>query len=83
MIAEEEAACKFAEVPITTSFKPVSEVMNPTTPVISESITKKPVAMFPIGKKIGNICAGIFKPEATKNPEKPITILHSEIRKKL
>lgn len=33
---------------------PVREVMNPTTPAISENIMNIPVAAFPIGKYIGN-----------------------------
>lgn len=43
---------------------PVSEVVNPTTPATREKITKKPVVMFPIGKYIGNIRAGMDKTDA-------------------
>lgn len=36
----------------------------PTRPEMSEKMTKKPVAMFPIGKYIGNMRAGISKTDA-------------------
>jgi hypothetical protein len=45
-------------------FNPVTEVVNPTTPAIRVKIMKKPVVMFPIGKYIGNIRAGVVKTDA-------------------
>jgi hypothetical protein len=39
-------------------------VAMPTTPAMSEKMTKKPVAMFPTGRYIGNIRAGICKTDA-------------------
>lgn len=36
----------------------------PTTPARREKMTKKPVAMFPKGKYIGNIRAGIDRTDA-------------------
>jgi len=36
-------------------FNPVTDVVKPTTPAIRVKIMKKPVAMFPIGKYIGNM----------------------------
>lgn len=47
-------------------FNPVIEVVNPTTPAIRVKIMKKPVVMFPIGKYIGNILAGVVKTDAAK-----------------
>lgn len=53
------------------------EVAIPTTPARSEKITKKPVAIFPIGKYIGNIRAGIDKTDAVGG----IIGLHGKDRK--
>lgn len=36
----------------------------PTTPAMREQMMKKPLAMFPTGKYIGNMRAGIDKTDA-------------------
>lgn len=46
----------------------------PTRPAMSEKMTKKPVAMFPIGKYIGNMRAGISKTDAANAHMLPLVI---------
>lgn len=58
------AACKLGAFHWKMFCNPVSEVVNPTTPATRDKITKKPVVMFPIGKYIGNIRAGMDKTDA-------------------
>ncbi|CAK7332965.1 unnamed protein product [Dovyalis caffra] len=55
------AACKFGEFQWKTLLSPVIEEVKPTTPARRERMMKKPVAIFPIGKYIGNMRAGIDK----------------------
>lgn len=68
----EDAAAewRFGESHSRTFMIPVSEVAIPTTPAISEKITKKPVAMFPTGKYIGKIFAGRESTDAAINQRK-------------
>lgn len=72
--AETAAACKFGTFHSRTFCNPVMEVVNPTTPAIRENIMKNPVAIFPIGKYIGNIRAGIDNTDAA-NPHPHTYIL--------
>lgn len=53
-------------------FNPVTDVVKPTTPAIRVKIMKKPVVMFPIGKYIGNMWAGVVKTDAAN--VKPILV---------
>ena len=61
---EAAAACKLGAFQKATLLRPVSEVIMPTTPARRAKMTKKPVAIFPIGKYIGNMRAGIDKTDA-------------------
>ena len=58
------AACTLGRSPWKMLFIEEIDVVNPTTPAIREKIMKCPVAMFPIGKYIGNILAGTDKTDA-------------------
>lgn len=58
------AACKLGAFHWNMLLSPVNEVAQPTTPAMSVKMMKKPVAMFPIGKYIGNILAGRDKTDA-------------------
>lgn len=72
-IREEAAAeWRFGESHWRTLMIPVSDVAIPTTPAINVNITKKPVAMFPTGKYIGNIFAGSDSVDAAKYHKKKI-----------
>lgn len=64
---ETDAVCMFDAFHFVTLVIPVADVAIPTTPAIKAKITKNPVAMFPIGKYIGNKCAGIVNVEATNS----------------
>lgn len=65
VVREEAAAvCKLRASHWAILLSPVAEVAMPTTPAMSEKTTKKPVAMFPIGRYIGNMRAGICRTEA-------------------
>lgn len=57
-IEEAAAECKLGAVHWRMFLRPVTEVPMPTTPAIRANTTKKPVAMLPIGKYIGNRWAG-------------------------
>ncbi|KAK9288283.1 hypothetical protein L1049_016734 [Liquidambar formosana] len=61
---EAAAAFKLERFHWITLWIPVSEVVKPTTPARSEKMMKTPVAMFPIGKYIGNMRAGTDKIDA-------------------
>lgn len=63
---EAAAAPKLGASHRRTLLTPVTEVATPTTPAMREKITKRPVAMFPIGKYIGNMRAGIDNIDAAK-----------------
>lgn len=52
---ETAAAFKLETLLCRTLVRPVREVAIPTTPAMREKMTKKPVAVFPKGKYIGNI----------------------------
>lgn len=47
---EAAAACKLGVSHCITLFIPNNEETKPTTPAMSENMTKNPVAMFPKGK---------------------------------
>lgn len=58
------AECKCKAVPWETSLTLIVEVAIPTTPTRSATMRRNPVAMFPIGKYIGNIRAGTVRTDA-------------------
>lgn len=58
MVATEEAADKLSESQYRRWFNPEMADAIPATPAIKPNMTKNPVAAFPIGKAIGEKCAG-------------------------
>lgn len=57
-VAAEEAANELSEFQYRRWFKPEMADAIPITPASKENMTKNPVAAFPIGKAIGEKCAG-------------------------
>lgn len=78
---EKAAVCKLERFQRNTLWSPVNEVVNPTTPAKRDRITKKPVAMLPIGKYIGNIRAGIDSTEAVKCTQNNPQVIHASSQK--
>lgn len=70
------AACKLGASHSKMLSNPVNEVANPTTPAVREKITKKPVAMFPNGKYIGNMRAGVDKTDAANAEHNSTKLSH-------
>lgn len=65
VISEEAAAaCKLGRFHWITFWMQAIEVINPTTPAMREKMIRKPVAMFPNGKYIGNIRAEDVRTDA-------------------
>lgn len=58
MVAAEAAPGKLSAVQMRTWFKPAMQDAAPTTPAIKAKVTKNPVAALPIGKYMGEKCAG-------------------------
>lgn len=58
MMAAEAAACKLSIFQQRMWLNPERVDATPTTPAIKANTTKNPVAAFPIGKYIGEKCAG-------------------------
>lgn len=58
IIAAETAAGMLSRCHDRTWLTPAMAEATPTTPAIKENTTKNPVAAFPIGKYIGEKCAG-------------------------
>ena len=69
-MAAEAAAGKLSMSQKRRWFTPVMIDATPTTPAIKENSTRNPVAAFPMGKYIGEKCAGKSNPAPAK------TILH-------
>lgn len=66
-----EAAFKLEGFQVRRLCSPVREVVKPTTPAMRENTMKNPVAIFPIGKYIGNILAGVDRTEAAFHKSQP------------
>lgn len=62
MAEAEAAAGKLSKFQKRRWLSPEMTEAMPTTPAIRENITKKPVAAFPIGKYMGEKCAGRSNP---------------------
>lgn len=58
MVAAETAAGMLSRCHERTWLRPTMAEAAPTTPAIKANTTKNPVAAFPIGKYIGEKCAG-------------------------
>lgn len=71
---EEAAEYKSAGVHLMMLLKAKSEVVTPTIPAMKENMTKNPVAMFPMGKKIGNIRVGRDKADAAQDDQQTLGI---------
>lgn len=69
---ETDAVCTFEAFHFETLVIPVADVAIPTIPAIKEKIIKNPVAMFPMGKYIGNKWAGSVNVDATNSYKKNI-----------
>lgn len=66
VIREDAAAeCKSEAVKRVRFKAPITEVIMPITPARRAKMINKPVAMFPIGKYMGNIRAGVVRTDAT------------------
>lgn len=62
MVAVEAAPGKLSKVHKRIWLIPEMTDATPTTPAIKANVTKYPVAAFPIGKYIGEKCAGKSNP---------------------
>ena len=62
MVAAVAAADKLPASQWRRWLRPEIAAATPTTPASMANVTKKPVAAFPIGKKIGEKCAGRSNP---------------------
>lgn len=62
MAAAEAAAGKLSAFQWRRWLRPEMAAATPTTPAIMANVTKNPVAAFPIGKDIGEKCAGRSSP---------------------
>lgn len=71
MTADEAAAGRLSELQDRKWLAPAIADAAPTTPANRAKIAKNPVAPFPIGKKIGENCAGTATLGPTSYKTKP------------